>query len=118
MSKQLWADGWPVFDVYLPEWALPIRIRAQNGPEAAQLAQILFMIPSNKLITWGPTIDDTAPEASARKKGRPAKVIDLKALSDTLRTTKSPKATAQKLSISRAYIYAALGAEKVRELTA
>ena len=103
-----------MFDVHLPGWALPIRMRAKNGPEAAQLAQITFMIPSAGLITWEPTIDDTAPEAPARKKGRPAKVVDLKALSDTLRTTKSPKAAALKLKVSRAYIYAALGAEKVR----
>jgi len=57
-------------------------------------------------------------EADTRgKKGRPRLTVGPGAICDALKTAHNVKAAAASLGISRAYVYKALGVDKVHELT-
>lgn len=134
------------YDVKLPGWADTLRIRGTSEADAIGFARLQFKCASDGEITATLAAEEveelrariaanpaprkadqfmthsTIAETRARlraaggKRGRPALSIAPDLICDTLKKQKSIKGAARELGCSRAYIYAALGAEKVKEL--
>lgn len=102
------------YSVQIDGWSAPLVYRAFGENDAIELVRIHQKFGPERKITAREITDDTLP--SRHPGGRPRLTIDPKLVCDTLRDSKDINYTARKYGVSRAYLYARFGAQKIREL--